>query len=66
MWDVLSADFDPNISIEKCLDNVLKNLQPGSIVVFHDSLKSEEKLRYVLPKVLEYIKYEGYYCKSIN
>ena len=66
MWDVLSADFDPNISKEKCLENVLKNLQLGSIVVFHDSLKSEEKLRYVLPKVLEYIKNEGYYCKSIN
>ena len=66
MWDVLSADFDPNISKEKCLDNVLKNLQAGSIVVFHDSLKSEEKLRYVLPKVLEYIKNEGYYCKAIN
>jgi len=66
MWDVLSADFDLNISKEKCLKNVLKNLQQGSIVVFHDSLKSEEKLSYVLPKVLEYIKNEGYYCKGIN
>ena len=66
MWDVLSADFDTKISNKKCLENVIKNIQPGSIVVFHDSLKSERKLRYVLPKVLEYLKNEGYSCKSIK
>ncbi len=53
MWDVLSADFDTSISKEKCLDNVLKNTKNGSIIVFHDSIKAAEKLRFVLPKVLE-------------
>ena len=52
MWDVLSADFDTSISEKKCLQNVLKNLQNGSIIVFHDSVKAEKNLRYVLPKVL--------------
>ncbi len=65
MWDVLSADFDQNISKEKCLENVLKNIQKGSIVVFHDSLKSEEKLRYVLPKVLDYITLKKWKCARI-
>lgn len=65
MWDVLSADFDKNISKEKCLENVVNNIQPGSIVVFHDSLKAEEKLRYVLPKVLEFVKTSGFNCESI-
>ena len=65
MWDVLSADFDKDISKEKCYENVIKNLRPGSIVVFHDSLKSEEKLKHVLPKVLEYINNKGLLCKSI-
>ena len=65
MWDVLSADFDQSISKEKCLENVLKNIQVGSIVVFHDSLKAEEKLRYVLPKVLEYIKSQKWKCARI-
>lgn len=55
MWDIISYDFDANISEEKCLQNVLKNIKPGSIVVFHDSLKAEKNLRYVLPKVLEFI-----------
>jgi peptidoglycan/xylan/chitin deacetylase (PgdA/CDA1 family) len=66
MWDVLSADFDTKISNEKCLENVLKNIQPGSIVVFHDSLKSNEKLRYVLPKVLDYLKINNINCESIK
>ena len=54
MWDVLSADFDTTISKEQCLNNVIKNSGNGSIVVFHDSNKAAEKLKYVLPKVLEY------------
>ncbi len=65
MWDVLSADFDTNISNEKCLENVIKNIKPGSIVVFHDSLKSEEKLRYVLPKVLDFIADNNWKCVKI-
>mgnify|MGYP002641844667 CR=1 FL=1 len=66
MWDVLSADFDQNISKEKCLENVLNSITSGSIVVFHDSLKSEEKLRYVLPKVLKYLKNEKYSIERIK
>jgi len=53
MWDVLSGDFDINLSPEKCLNHVLKHTQSGSIVVFHDSLKAFARLEYVLPKALE-------------
>lgn len=66
MWDVLSADFDVNISEEKCLQNVLKNIKPGSIVVFHDSLKAEKNLKYVLPKVLDYLYKNGMSCNKIE
>jgi peptidoglycan/xylan/chitin deacetylase (PgdA/CDA1 family) len=65
MWDVLSYDFDSTVSEEKCLQNVLKNIEKGSIVVFHDSLKAEKKLRFVLPKVLEFIKEKGWNPVSI-
>lgn len=54
MWDVLSADVDQSISEEKWLQNVIKNTENGSIILFHDSLKAEKNLRYVLPKVLEF------------
>jgi peptidoglycan/xylan/chitin deacetylase (PgdA/CDA1 family) len=60
MWDVLSRDFDQAISGEKCLDNILRNADPGSIVVMHDSLKAERNLRYVLPRVLEYFGEKGF------
>ena len=65
MWDVLSADFDTSISEEKCLQNVLKNIEDGSIIVFHDSLKARKKLEYTLPKVLEFIAEKGWKCEAI-
>lgn len=66
MWDVLSGDFDPKLSEEQCLANVINNAEPGSIVVFHDSLKTEDKLHYVLPRVLEHFANEGYFFGKLN
>ena len=66
MWDILSGDFDPNISKEQCLSNVVNNARPGSIVVFHDSLKTEGKLSFVLPKVLAHFASLGYTFESLN
>lgn len=54
MWDVLSGDFDRTITKERCLKNVLENTQPGSIIVFHDSVKAADRMQYTLPRVLEY------------
>jgi len=65
MWDVLSYDFDTTISEKKCLQSVLKNIKPGSIVVFHDSLKAEKNLRYVLPKVLRFVQKNDLFSTSI-
>lgn len=66
MWDVLSGDFDAEISNEQCLDNVLSNAKKGSIVVFHDSLKASEKLQFVLPKVLAHFAAKGYSFKRLE
>jgi peptidoglycan/xylan/chitin deacetylase (PgdA/CDA1 family) len=64
MWDILSQDYDPAISPQKCLVNVEANIRPGSIIVFHDSVKAKKNLYYALPQVLE--KYSGKYSfKSI-
>lgn len=60
MWDVLSGDFDQHLSPEKCLENVKRTTKPGSIVVFHDSLKAFDRLQYTLPKALEYWTERGY------
>lgn len=66
MWDVLSADFDTSIPEEECLQNVLKKIKPGSIVVFHDSIKAEKRMKYVLPKVLDFIYKNGMNCNKIE
>lgn len=60
MWDVLSADFDQDISPEKCLKNVIKNATTGSIIIFHDSLKAQKNMQYALPRAIEYLKKERY------
>jgi peptidoglycan/xylan/chitin deacetylase (PgdA/CDA1 family) len=54
MWDVLSGDFDQTITKERVLKNVLENTRPGSIIVFHDSVKAADRMQYALPRVLEY------------
>ncbi|WP_304067071.1 polysaccharide deacetylase family protein [Pedobacter glucosidilyticus] len=66
MWDVLSGDFDTQLSPEKCLKNVLKQTENGSIVVFHDSLKAYDRLKYTLPKALEFWQSKGYKFHSIQ
>ena len=45
MWDVLSRDYDKKMSPDDCYNNVVENIQSGSIVVFHDSLKAEDNLK---------------------
>ncbi|WP_339609823.1 polysaccharide deacetylase family protein [uncultured Planktosalinus sp.] len=65
MWDVLSADFDPTITPEKCLNNVIENAKNGSVIIFHDSLKAEKNLRVALPEVLRHFSEKGYTFKAI-
>ena len=66
MWDVLSGDFDMRSTPEQCLKNVTRNIRSGSIVVFHDSVKAEERLRYTVPRTLEYLRNEGYAMKALR
>ena len=66
MWDVLSADFDTSVSAEDCANNVLKNIKPGSIVIFHDSLKAFKNLEHALPATLKYIEEKGYICEVLS
>jgi peptidoglycan-N-acetylglucosamine deacetylase len=65
MWDILSGDFDRNITGKECADNVLKNIQPGSIIVFHDSEKAWDRMSYALPQVLEYCRSKDWKLKAL-
>lgn len=65
MWDIVAYDWEKTISPERCLANVTRHIQPGSVIVFHDSLKAERNLRYALPKVLKLIEENGWESRAI-
>lgn len=65
MWDILSGDFDTRISGQKCRDNVLKNAESGSVIVFHDSAKAFDRMKVALPATLEYFSKAGYTFRSL-
>lgn len=65
MWDVLSKDYDFNISPQQCFENVRDYAKAGSIVVFHDSIKAFRNLEYALPKSIEYLLNKGYDLNGI-
>jgi peptidoglycan/xylan/chitin deacetylase (PgdA/CDA1 family) len=65
MWDVLSGDFDTALSPEECLQNVLENVEPGSIVVFHDSAKAFPRMKFALPKFLQFCQEKNWQLKCL-
>jgi peptidoglycan-N-acetylglucosamine deacetylase len=65
MWDVLTGDFDRNLSPEKCLHKAIKYTSKGSIVIFHDSVKALPNLQYALPRFLKHFTEAGYRFESL-
>ena len=66
MWNIISRDYNRNISGEACARNVIPYIEPGAIIVFHDSIKCSPNLFVALPQVLEAIKEKGLVCKRIE
>lgn len=66
MWDVLTNDYDRSKSPEACLKNSIQVTRPGSIIVFHDSLKAERNMSYVLPRYIDHFINQGYSFKTIS
>lgn len=60
MFDLVTRDYSRKVSAENIVDNVRKLSRDGSIIVFHDSLKSIEKLKTALPESIRWLKAEGY------
>lgn len=65
MWDVLTGDFDVKLSPEKCLHQTCARVRPGSIIVLHDSEKAWDRLAYVLPRLLNYLKEKGWKLETL-
>jgi hypothetical protein len=66
MWSLLSCDYDPNLDREQSLKKLIKYSANGSIVVFHDSEKAYENLKFLLPRYLEFLTRHGFEMKILE
>lgn len=65
LWDVLTHDYNPKYSSDELVKIVRRYTRSGSIVVFHDSLKSGERMLAALPQVIDFWLQEGYELKTL-
>lgn len=65
MWNVLTGDFDDRISPDISFNRFFKYVKPGSIIVFHDSLKAKDNLYYLLPKFMESVQEKNYTFEAL-
>jgi peptidoglycan/xylan/chitin deacetylase (PgdA/CDA1 family) len=59
MWSILTGDYHVNLDPIPIISSCKKALKPGSILVFHDSLKAYPLLKIVLPELLDYCNQQG-------
>lgn len=60
MYDIITRDYNAKLSPRQVLDNVKRYTRNGSIIVFHDSLKAQKNMQWVLPRAIEWLKEQGY------
>lgn len=63
MWDLVTRDYSKWMTAEDVVNNVKRYARNGSIITFHDSLKSIDKLHTALPECIEWLRSEGYEFK---
>lgn len=60
MFDLVTRDYSKYLTADDVVRNVKRYTRPGSIIVFHDSLKSLPRLFEALPRSIEWLRSEGY------
>ena len=67
MWDLVTRDYSKKLRGPQVLANVMRYARNGSIITFHDSLKSwcNGNLQYALPRAIDFLKEEGYEFKVL-
>lgn len=63
MWDLVTRDYSKRLSGEEVLGILKRLVRNGSIITFHDSLRSEDNLKYALPRAIEWLLEQGYEFK---
>ena len=66
MWDLVTRDDSKLLSPYDVVRNIHRYARNGSIITFHDSLKSIDKLYFALPASLRFLKSQGYQFKVFD
>ena len=66
MWDLVTRDYSKWLTPQEVLNNVRRYTRNGSIITFHDSTKSIEKLHFALPEAIKWLKKQGYEFKVFD
>ena len=66
MWDLVTRDYSKWMTADDILDNIKRYTRNGSIITFHDSLKSIDKLRTALPASIGWLQQQGYQFKTFE
>lgn len=66
MWDLVTRDYSRLLTADDVFENVKNYTRNGSIITFHDSLKSIDKLKTALPKSIEWLRDNGYEFKVFD
>ena len=60
MWDLVTRDYSKRLNGKQVFAKLRHYVRNGSIITFHDSLKSERNLKYALPRSIEWLFQQGY------
>lgn len=65
-WDILTRDYDARVTTQQMVSKIKRQVRPGSIINFHDSLKSNERMLQALPQVIEWLQSKGYKLEKLE
>ena len=66
MWDLVTRDYSKHLNGRQVFEKVQRYARNGSIITFHDSIKSKENTMYALPRSIEWLMEQGYEFKVFD
>lgn len=64
-WDIVTRDYSSRVTPTHIGRTIRRYARSGSIITFHDSLRSVETLRVALPQTIEWLQQQGYVFRTL-
>ena len=66
IWNLVTRDYSKHLNGRQVFEKVKRYARNGSIITFHDSIKSKENTMYALPRSIEWLMEQGYEFKVFD